>query len=151
MEPGLIWILVGLVALGAELVLPGVYILWAGLAAIGTGLVMLLAGDPGFGVDVLVFLALLAGGVAASLATRRFRSRTAQRVNTPDSGLAGRRAILLHGPDNALRVRLGDSEWPARLVAGAATPPLGTPVQVEAVEGVVLVVRPLPDDLGRAA
>lgn len=151
MEPGLIWILVGLLALGAELVLPGVYLLWAGLAALGTGLVVLLAGDPGFGVDVMVFLALLAAGVAVSLATRRLRSRAAQQVNAPDSGLAGRRAILMQGPDQALRVRLGDSEWPARLAPGAATPPIGAPVQVEAVEGVVLVVRPLPDDVGRAA
>ncbi len=151
MEPGLIWILLGLVALGAELLLPGVFLLWVGLAAIGTGLVMLSGSDPGFATDVLVFLAFLAGGVAASLATRRFRSSAAQRVNTPDSGLAGRRATLLPGPDHGLRVRLGDSEWPARLAAGAATPPAGAPVQVEAVDGVVLVVRPLADDLGRAA
>nr|WP_245185841.1 NfeD family protein [Falsiroseomonas frigidaquae] len=130
--------------------MPGVYLLWAGLAAIGTGVVMLVAGDAGFGVDVLVFLAMLAAGVAASLATRRFRSRTAQQVNAPDSGLAGRRATLLHGPDNSLRVRLGDSEWPARLAPGVATPVPGAAVQVEAVDGVVLVVRPLPD-LGQAA
>lgn len=147
MEPGLIWILAGLLALGAELVLPGVYLVWAGIAAIGTGLVILLAsplGDPGFGWDVALFLALLASGVAVSL--RRRAKPSARRVNAPDSGLAGRRAMVVPAPAGELRVRLGDSEWPARLPRDvpAATP--GTAVLVEAVDGLVLVVRPITTD-----
>ena len=55
MEPGLVWILAGLLLLLAELVLPGVFLLWVGLAAIGTG-VLLLVATPGFGVAVLFFL-----------------------------------------------------------------------------------------------
>ncbi|MFC2999813.1 NfeD family protein [Falsiroseomonas tokyonensis] len=151
MEPGLIWILLGLVALGAELVLPGVYLLWAGMAAIGTGLVLLLGTGLGFAPTVLVFLVLLAAGVAASLALRRGRRGPDRRVNAPEAGLAGRRALLLLGPDGAPRVRLGDSEWPARLPPGMALPPIGAPVRVEAVEGVVLVVRPIHDDIGQPA
>ncbi|MBU8542202.1 MULTISPECIES: NfeD family protein [Roseomonadaceae] len=141
MEPGLIWILIGLVALGAELLLPGVYILWAGLAAVGTGLLILAMGDLGFGLDVAAFLALLALGIATSLLLRRFR-RPAAEVNVPESGLAGRIATLVRGSDGTLRVRLGDSEWPARLPPGILAPPIGASVRVVAVEGVVLVVRP---------
>ncbi|NKC30737.1 NfeD family protein [Falsiroseomonas selenitidurans] len=150
MEPGLIWILAGLLALGAELVLPGVYLVWAGFAATGTGLVLLLAGDLGFGLDVALFLALLAAGVAGSLAMRRRTGAASRRVNAPEAGLAGRAATLLHGPDGALRVRLGDSEWPARLPRGVAVPADGTAMRVEAVDGVVLVVRPQPDPAGQA-
>ncbi|MGX9965943.1 NfeD family protein [Roseomonas sp. F4] len=140
MEPGLIWILLGLVALGAELLLPGVYILWVGLAALGTGLI-LLAGPLDFGLTIALFLALLAAGIAGSLAMRRLRS-PAMQVNAPEAGLAGRLATLVRGQDGTLRVRLGDSEWPARLPAGILAPPLGASVRVEAVEGMVLVVRP---------
>jgi membrane protein implicated in regulation of membrane protease activity len=140
-EPGLIWILIGLVALGAELLLPGAYILWAGLAAVGTGLLILAVGDLGFGLDVVAFLALLAAGIGASLMLRRFRGPAAE-VNVPESGLAGRIATLVRGSDGTLRVRLGDSEWPARLPAGILAPPIGASVRVVAVEGVVLVVRP---------
>ena len=43
MDPGLIWVLGGLLLLGAELALPGIFLLWVGLAAIGTGLFILLA------------------------------------------------------------------------------------------------------------
>jgi len=64
MEPGLIWILGGLLLLAAELVLPGVFLFWTGLAAIGTGLAMLLVVLPSTGVATL-FLLLLAGGIGA--------------------------------------------------------------------------------------
>ena len=95
MEPGLIWILAGLLLLVAELVLPGVFLLWIGLAAIGTGAVLLLA-TPGFAAAVLVFLALLGGG---HLARRSGAGRAGRRptVNTPGSGLIGRTGTLLPG------------------------------------------------------
>lgn len=143
MAPGLIWILAGLLALGAELVLPGVYLVWAGIAAIGTGLVIL-AGDPGFAWEVALFLALLAAGVGLSL--RRRNGAAARRVNAPEAGLAGRRATVVAAADGALRVRLGDSEWPARLPRGVVGAVPGTPVRVEAVDGLALVVRPIEGD-----
>ena len=142
MEPGLIWILVGLALLGAELLLPGIYLVWIGAAAVGTGLLLLIAA-PGFGVAVAVFLVLLAAGIALSL---KFRPRggAAHKVNAPESGLAGRHAMVVSTEGASLRVRLGDSDWPARLPRGVAMPEPGTPVRVEAVDGTVLVVRPDP-------
>jgi membrane protein implicated in regulation of membrane protease activity len=140
MEPGLIWILLGLAVLGAELLLPGVYLVWVGAAAVGTGLVLLLAA-PGFGVAVAVFVALLGAGVGASLWLRP-RGGPAHRVNAPEAGLAGRHAVVLAVEPTGLRVRVGDSDWPARLPRGVAAPEAGATVRVEAVDGMVLVVRP---------
>jgi membrane protein implicated in regulation of membrane protease activity len=140
MESGLIWILVGLALLGAEMVLPGVYLLWIGLAAIGTGL-MLLVSAAGFGAAVAVFLALLAAGIALSFRLKR-RGGPAHRVNAPEAGLAGRPAVVASVEGTTLRVRLGDSDWPARLPRGVAMPEIGAAVRVEAVDGMVLVVRP---------
>lgn len=143
MEPGLIWILGGLLLLAAELVLPGVFLLWVGLAAIGTGIFVLLA-VPGFGLTVLVFLALLGGGIALALRLRA--ARPAHRpVNTPESGLVGRSGLLLieEGAPGQLRVRVGDSEWPARLPRDLRLPDSGpVRVRVEGVDGTTLVVRP---------
>jgi membrane protein implicated in regulation of membrane protease activity len=139
-EPGLIWLLAGLALLGAEMLLPGVYLLWVGAAAIGTGL-LLLAVAPGFAASVGVFLALLAAGIGASLAIRR-RGGAPPRVNAPEAGLAGRHAVVIAVEGAGLRVRLGDSDWPARLPRGAAQPVPGSVVRVEAVDGTVLVVRP---------
>jgi membrane protein implicated in regulation of membrane protease activity len=142
MEPGLIWILVGLALLGAEMLLPGVWLVWIGLAAIGTGLALLVAAI-GFGWAVALFLALLATGILVSLRLRP-RSGPAHRVNAPEAGLAGRHAVVVAAEGGGLRVRLGDSEWPARLPRGVAAPEAGSVVRVEAVDGMVLVVRPDP-------
>lgn len=141
MEPGLIWILAGLVGLGAELLLPGVWFLWAGIAAIGTGLVVLVH-DPGFAFEVATFLVLLAGGVLASLRFKRRVEGTARRVNAPEAGLVGRHATVIQDDPNALRVRLGDSDWPARLPRDVAAMRTGDSVRVEGVDGTVLIVRP---------
>ena len=140
MEPGLIWILAGLALLGAEMVLPGVYLLWIGLAAIGTGLLLLVA-SPSFGLTVLAFLWLLALGIFASLQLNR-RGGPAHRVNAPEAGLAGRQAVVVANEGPGVRVRLGDSEWQARLPRGSEMPAAGTLVRVEGVDGTVLVVRP---------
>ena len=139
MEPGLIWILSGLLLLVAELVLPGVFLLWIGLAAIGTGALLLVA-TPGFGAAVLVFLALLAGGIWLG---SRLRSRLPKpALNTPGSGLVGRTGTLLPSGGPGLRVRVGDSEWPARLPRDQRVPEGPMPVRVEGVDGTTLIVRP---------
>ena len=140
MEPGLIWILLGLVLLMAELALPGVFLVWVGLAAIGTGAVVL-AAVPDFTVTVAVFVLLLAAGIALSLRLRRARS-TQRRVNAPEAGLVGRSGLLLPVEGPVLRVRIGDSEWPARLPRDLRVPEGQTRVRVEGVDGTTLVVRP---------
>ena len=139
MEPGLIWILAGLLLLGAELALPGIFLLWVGLAAIGTGGV-LLAMPLGFAATVLLFLVLLAGGIAVALWLRRPRVRP--RLNTPDSGLVGRAGMLLPFTGAELRVRVGDSDWPARLPREMRVPEGAVRVRVEGVDGTTLIVRP---------
>ncbi|TPG53814.1 NfeD family protein [Roseomonas nepalensis] len=138
MDIWLIWVLAGLLLLGAELLLPGIFLLWAGLASVGTGLAWL-ALAPGFPAAVVIFVALMAAGVALGL---RRRGAGASSLNTPEAGLAGREGRVLAADETGLRVRIGDSDWSARPAAGARLP-AGTAVRVEAVEGTVLVVRAL--------
>jgi membrane protein implicated in regulation of membrane protease activity len=142
MDPALIWILVGLLALGAELALPGVYLVWVGLAALVTGL-MILAWDPGFAAEVGLFLLLLGTGVLASLRFKKQVEGKAHRINAPEAGLVGRHATLIAGDPTGLRVRIGDSDWSARLPRDATLPAPGAALVVEAVDGTTLVVRPM--------
>ncbi len=137
--PALIWLGAGLALLVAEVLLPGAFLMWIGLAALGTGAAMLL-GLAGFDWQVGCFAVLTAGSIALGLRLRRPRE---QRVNTPDSGLVGRtvRALAFEGREG--RVRLGDSDWPAQLADGAAQPAPDTPLRVVGVNGVALVVRPV--------
>lgn len=140
MDPALIWILAGLLLLGAEIFLPGVFLLWVGLAAIGTGLMRFFL-DPPFWMTVTVFILLLAAGIAVALRLRR-SDHPRPRVNTPDAGIVGRIGVLIAPGEAGPRVRLGDSDWAARLPRDVADSPAGTRVRVEGVDGTTLVVRP---------
>ncbi|EHM00375.1 nodulation efficiency protein D [Acetobacteraceae bacterium AT-5844] len=131
------WVGFGLLAMGAELLVPGAFLAWIGAAAVGTGLAVLFLA-PGFPATVLIFIILLALGIALSL--RFFRpGPKPSALNTPDSGLVGRVGILLSTEGDRGRARIGDSEWPVRLSGKAEA---GTRVVVTAVEGMTLLVRP---------
>lgn len=132
-----VWLLAGLALAIAEALLPGAFLIWIGLAAAGTGLVTL-AADLRFELQVVVFAVLAAGSLAVGLRLRRHRPH----LNTRHAGLAGRTATALafHGREG--RVRLGDSDWAARLPADAATPAPGATLRVVDVDGTVLIVRP---------
>jgi membrane protein implicated in regulation of membrane protease activity len=140
MDPALIWILVGLLLLGAETLVPGVFLLWIGVAAVGTGLMLLLVTPP-FWLTVTVFIVLLAAGIAVALRLRR-SDHPRPRVNTPDSGLVGRFGVLVEPGLSGPRVRVGDSDWAARLPRDVPDSPAGTRVRVEGVDGTTLIVRP---------
>lgn len=132
-----IWLLTGLALLIAETLAPGVFLMWIGLACLGTGLAAL-AVSLGFDVQVVVFAVLTA--VTLTIGVRLRRSPT--RLNTQTAGLAGRTAVALRFHGREGRVRVGDSDWAARLVPGVPTPDAGTRMRVEGVDGTVLVVRP---------
>jgi len=134
-----IWLLAAVVLVILEVVLPGIFLLWLGLAALGTGLIMLLV-VLSFGLQVVLFsaLAVISVGFAAS----RLRRRVHSEINRPESGLVGRVATAMQFDGNEGRVRLGDSDWSARLLGAGSVVP-GAHLRVEAVEGTVLLVRRL--------
>lgn len=138
MHPGLVWIIVGLILLGAEILAPGVFMMWLGIAAILAGLAVWQL-DWGFGAQVGLFAVLAAISLAVGI---RFRPRVRSALNTQVAGLTGRMAIALSFNGREGRVRLGDSDWAARLAAGAAIPEPGAQLRVDGVDGTVLVVRP---------
>jgi inner membrane protein len=140
----LAWAVAGLALLIAEVAVPGALMLWIGLAALGTGLLTFLLA-LGFGVQVVVFGCLAASLVALALRLRR--RRTAAAVNTRESGLLGRTAVVLSFRGREGRVRVGDSDWPARLPppdgrTDTPAPMVGEVLTVVGVDGMAVVVRP---------
>ena len=68
--------------------------------------------------------------------------RPVVRLNTQQAGLAGRSATALTFQGREGRVRVGDSDWAARVPADVAEPTTGARLRVEGVDGTVLIVRP---------
>jgi len=133
-----IWLLAGLALLGMEMTCPGVFMMWLGLAALANGLV-LLAWDIPFGSQVGIYAVFAAIALAVGLKLRR---PPAPGLNTQQAGLIGRSAVALSFAGREGRVRLGDSDWAARLSSGVAIPEPGSRLRVDGVDGTVLVVRP---------
>jgi membrane protein implicated in regulation of membrane protease activity len=133
----IIWVAVGLGLLILEMLLPGVFMMWLGIAACGAGL-LTLTFNSGFEAQVVSFGILAAISLTVGLRLRRPR----QVVHTEREGLIGRpaTALVFQGRDG--RVRLGDTDWPARVPLDIAPPDPGTRLRVAQVDGTILIVRP---------
>jgi len=131
--PAWAWILAGLALMGGELLLPGVFLVWLGLAALVTGLVEALIGMPWQG-QVPLFALL---SVAAVVVATRLDRGAVPGLNRGAHRLIGRE-VVLDAPirDGIGRVRLDDVVW---RVSGPEAP-AGTRMRVTGVEGTVLVV-----------
>ena len=127
------------------MLLPGVFLLWVGLAACGTGALTEFF-EIRFGAQVGSFVVLLAVLLGMLFALRR-RHPAAGLVNLPDVGVLGRecRAIGFKGASG--RVRLGDGSWAARTVDGT-TPPADALLWVVGREGTTLLVAPVAEPRG---
>jgi membrane protein implicated in regulation of membrane protease activity len=139
------WMVLGFVLLGLEIFVPGVFLVWIGLAALAIGLVSFLAWDLAiwnWQVQVLVFLVT---ALASAWFGYRFFGRNA---TTTDEPLLNQRAMQLVGRTGTLeepirdgrgRLKLGDTWWS---VLGPDAAP-GTRVRVAEVRNGELVVEPV--------
>lgn len=133
LTPPWAWIVAGLVLMGAELALPGIFLIWLGLAALLTGLVAALAPLP-WQAQALLFAAL---SVAAVVLASRLDRRHVAVLNRADRGLIGREGLLSEPiRDGAGRIRFDDTLW---RVTGPDLP-AGARVRVTGLDGTVLRV-----------
>ena len=137
------WWVLGLVLLAAEVVAPGVFLVWIGIAAIITGALSLLFWDAGFWVwqAQLVFFAVLS--VAAALTGRRLLARSGDTSDEPllnqrGASLIGRTAVLEQPiAEGRGRIRLDDTTW----TVNGPDLPAGTRVKVIGSNGGRLTVE----------
>lgn len=127
------WILLGLILMGAELALSGVFLVWLGTAAMVTGLEVAVVPMP-WQAQILLFAGLSVTLVIVSQKRMAGRSNT---LNRGAQGLVGQEFRL----DAAIaggvgRIRVNDTLW---RVSGADTP-AGTRVRVTGIEGTMLTV-----------
>ncbi len=134
------WVVLGLVLIGGEMIAPGAFLVWLGLAALVTGVVVGATGMAWQGA-ALVFAALSVVSVLAGrMLTRRKGDEPDAATGLNDRGrqLVGKvfrlEATMLGGEG---RIRVGDSSWRVtgpELLAGAE-------VKVVRVDGATLIVE----------
>jgi membrane protein implicated in regulation of membrane protease activity len=142
------WMVLGFVLLVMEIVLPGVFLLWIGIAALIVGAISLVVWDAGFWTwqaQVLLFLVL---SLLSAYAGKKLVGSS--RKDDSDQPLLNRRGVQLIGRTATLtepisngrgRVRLGDTLW---RVSGPDLP-AGAQVRVTgaAETDLELVVEPI--------
>ena len=135
------WLIGAAVLAAAELMLPGVFLIWIAAAAMVTGLITLAAGPP-----IALQLAIFA--VTAILSAWGGRQWYAANPVPSSDPLLNDRAARLVGETVELtrpivhgqgRARVGDSEWNVR----GPDAPTGACMRVIGIEDGALVVRPV--------
>ena len=141
-EPGWWWMIGGVLLLIAEVIAPGFFLLFIGVAALVTGLFVLLFD---FGLAPALALFAIYTALAVYLGRKVYANRpiaaSDKHLNDRSAQLIGKSAVTVTAVDaHSGRVRLGDSEWSAR--GGPAV--AGKRVQIVRVEGNCLIVEGAP-------
>jgi inner membrane protein len=136
------WVALGVLLLAMEIMLPGVFLLWFGLAAIIIGVLTVMFANAGFWpweAQVLVFLIL-------SLVFAVYGKRVMDKGDVTDEPLLNQRSAQLVGRTATLsepilegqgRIKLDDTTWRIK----GPDMPVGTRVKVTSVEGNDLAVE----------
>ncbi len=140
LDDGWLWAIGGVLLLIAEVIAPGFFLIFVGVAAIATGLFTLLF-DLSLAPQLILFVVYTA--VAVLLGKRWYaepgRQAEGAPLNDPSNRMIGRTVTVVSAvDDHGGRVRVGDGEWNAR--GGPAEP--GDRVRVTGVEGNCLKVEP---------
>ena len=137
-----LWWSAGVVLLAGEMLIPGGYLLWLGVASAVTGIVAWLAPSLGFAGHGIIFAILATVSIYVG---NRFVYKQKQGTPTTDVNVSGKRFIgkkfvVVETIENGRgHVQVGDSRWLAEGPDAAK----GTQVHVTAVEGTVLMVEPV--------
>ncbi|MEO7551928.1 MAG: NfeD family protein [Croceibacterium sp.] len=142
-EPHWIWLTVGVVLAAAEMLAPGVYLLWLGLAAIVTGVMTWVIGmSVPLQVLDFVFLSLIAAFSARRFLAEQPIESADPLMNRRGARMVGQGALVTQAIEHGSgRVKHGDSEWMARGPEMAT----GQRVRIVGCEGATLLVEPVAE------
>jgi membrane protein implicated in regulation of membrane protease activity len=133
------WLIFGMLLMGLELLAPGVFLLWLGLAALLVGLLSFVI-NPSWQMQILLFAVFAAAAVPLWRRVARKHSAASQSnpfLNKRADALVGR-VFTLEKPiiDGAGTVRIDDTIW---RVAGPDAP-AGSRVRIVHADGASLTV-----------
>jgi inner membrane protein len=135
-----LWIAAGLLLLGLEIVVSGIFLFWVGLAAIATGLILWIL-PLSLTAQLMLFAILGLGAILIGRSVQKSQSQEATDapfLNERGKALVGRTFNLETAIVNgAGSIRVGDSLW--RVIGPELS--AGTTVRVTSVDGSSLVVE----------
>jgi inner membrane protein len=137
------WMALGLVLLALEIMVPGIFLLWIGIAAIIVGALTLMIGDAAmwsWQLQIVLFLilSLVSAYIGKKVMAKGDGVSDEPFLNQRAEQLVGRTATLAEPiSDGRGRIKLGDTQW---RVSGPDLP-VGTKVKVVSTDGSELSVE----------
>ena len=150
LDPGWAWAIAGVILLIAEVIAPGFFLFFVGVAAIATGL---FTQALGLGTVGQVILFVLFTALTVALGRRWYARSSTHNLDPLLSDRAARlvgQTVMAVDPidDHGGRVRVADGEWSARGGPAAA----GEKVQIVGIDGnclTVVRINPIPIPSGQ--
>ena len=140
------WLILGVALLALELFTGTLFILWPAIAAIIVGLVLSIV-PLGWEMQLLLFAILTTAGLIWGekyLRPRLDRDKAAEGLNQRGVGMIGQKVRAISDFDMGRgRVKIGDSEWAAKLAGGDAK--AGDELRIIEVSGASVTVEALSD------
>ncbi len=139
------WWIAGFILLAAELVAPGVFLIWIGIASLVIGALSLLFWDAAFWAWQLQLVLFAALSIAFALLGRKYFGKNREANDEPflnqrEASLVGRTATLQEPVvEGRGRIRLDDTWWSVN----GEDIPAGTRVRIAAARGRTLTIEPL--------
>ena len=136
-----VWLVILVACLALEIATLGLSSIWFAIGALAATVVALLHGPLWLQNTLFVAVSLLLLFFTRPIAVKYFNK---DRVKTNVEGLIGKQAIVISEIDNLQgigQITVGGQEWSARSMADTVKFPVGTVVEVTAVQGVKLIVK----------
>ncbi|MCA3269812.1 MAG: NfeD family protein [Thalassospira sp.] len=131
------WLIAGLLLMAAEMLLPGIFLLWLGAAAVLVSAVVAIVPGIALHQQIVLYAVLAVGAVLRALRFRKqlFTKTDQPQLNERSNNLVGIEITVSEPLTGGIgRVKIGDSWWSAR----GEDAPVGTKMRVVRVEGATL-------------
>ncbi len=141
---GVRWLILGFALLVAEVATGTSYILWVAFAALLTGLLVFVL-PLGWEMQFLLFAILSVGllFIGHKYVRPKFKGGEPSDLNDRARALVGTKVRAVADFDTGIgRVHVGDTQWRAKAEDGS-NPKAGSELEVVAVQGVTLTVKPV--------
>jgi membrane protein implicated in regulation of membrane protease activity len=143
------WVALAILLAAAEMVTITTVLVWAALAALLTAILLwLVPGLDAFAqVGTFAALSIVFFFVGRALVARYGQPGGAggdPSLNRRAGQLVGRAGVVLVFARDTGKVTVDGIPWPARLASGATAPTPGDRVTITAVDGIVVLIAPLP-------
>lgn len=140
-----IWLIVGLILLILESILPGIYLMWWGIAAIILGGLVVIF-EPSLTWQLILFAILAVGASILDWCYQRNKDQQQDKkshLNQRNKAMLGKEGRVVDILDNgAIRAQFGDTTWK---VEGPDLS-IGDYIKVMHVEGITLIVKKIKQD-----